>query len=108
YGEHRQGRARGIFYCERSNDSAGERSERFGNENAVQKMRAVLALPRICRHEQGASGFVRSLRKRGGSNDEIRMTNDEVAAKSAYVIRASSLLWHSALVIRHFTPPQVR
>ena len=36
------------------------------------------------------------------------MTNNEVAARSALVIRASSLIRHSALVIRHLTASQVR
>ena len=34
------------------------------------------------------------------------MTNDEVAATSAFVIRASSLIRHSALVIRHSAASQ--
>ena len=54
-----------------------ERSERFGNENALQKMRPLLATSADCRHEQSAPGFVRSVRERGGRNDEVRMTNDE-------------------------------
>ena len=44
-----------------------ERSERFGNENALQKMRPLLAASADCRHEQSAPGFVRSLRERGES-----------------------------------------
>jgi hypothetical protein len=34
------------------------------------------------------------------------MTNDEVAARSAFVIRASSLIRYSALVIRHSAASQ--
>ena len=54
-----------------------EGTERFGNENALQKMRPLLATSADCRHEQSAPGFVRSVRERGGCNDEVRMTNDE-------------------------------
>jgi hypothetical protein len=36
------------------------------------------------------------------------MTNHEVAARSAFVIRTSSLLRHSAFVIRHLIASQVR
>ena len=58
-----------------------EGTERFGNENALQKMRPLLATSADCRHEQSAPGFVRSVRERGGRNDEVRMTNVEGMSK---------------------------
>jgi hypothetical protein len=44
------------------------------------------------------------------SNDEARMTNDEVGREltdisNLSVIRASSLIRHSLFDIRHFSPP---
>jgi hypothetical protein len=36
------------------------------------------------------------------------MTNDEVAAKSVFVIRAASLIRHSSFVNRHSTASQDR
>ena len=43
----------------------------------LRKMHPLLATSADCRHEQGAPRFVRSVRERGGCNDEIRMINDE-------------------------------
>ena len=65
HGEETQEELEEFFIVSDLTIHQAKRSERFGDENGVQKMRALLAPSANRRRKQSASGFVRSLRERG-------------------------------------------
>src|SRR5205807_1890276 len=66
-----EGRTRRIFHFKRSHYRRRGRGVRHCRENALRKMRALLAPSRKCRPKCGASRFVRPLRERGGIGNKI-------------------------------------